>query len=147
MHIHIHIHTHRQRTLHACTSYIWRHPCKYNVQKRRSLSSYNIFICSFGIVLWEICTRKLPFDHYSFNYEVVDAVLAGERPEIPKATVDGYSSLMMDCWQQQSNKRPPFTAILPSLENIYNSLFTFTEENSVCGTVELTGSLADSSSQ
>jgi hypothetical protein len=107
----------------------------------------SIDVYSFGIVLWEICTRKLPFDHYSFNYEVVDAVLAGERPEIPKATVDGYSSLMMDCWQQQSNKRPPFTAILPSLENIYNSLFTFTEENSVCGTVELTGSLADSSSQ
>ena len=86
--------------------------------------------------MWEISTRELPFDHYSFNYEVVEAVFAGERPEIPANTVDGYSSLMTDCWHQQPKKRPPFTAILPSLENLYNSLFASTEENPVCEVAE-----------
>jgi hypothetical protein len=37
---------------------------------------------SFGIVMWEVLTRALPYADFKTSWEVVDAVSAGRRPEV-----------------------------------------------------------------
>ena len=66
---------------------------------------------SFGVVLWEIVTRKLPFINYSFNFQVVDAVIAGERPAIPNDCNPDIKLLIQDCWVVNLTQRPSFKDI------------------------------------
>lgn len=77
---------------------------------------------SFGIVLWEIWTRQLPFIEYSFNYQVSDAVLSGQRPKIPSTCPIQYAQLIRDCWSHSPNERPAFAEVKASLLNIIASI-------------------------
>ncbi|XP_062515610.1 dual specificity protein kinase shkC-like [Corticium candelabrum] len=77
-------------------------------------------VYSFGIVMWEIWTRQLPFQQYRFAYEVRDAVASGERPQIPDMCPQGYSRLMQQCWSAQPNQRSTFSHILKSLKTAQN---------------------------
>ena len=70
-----------------------------------------IFCYSFAIVLWEIVTRQLPFDHYRFNYEVLDAVCTGERPTLPDDCEAEMKTLIKDCWNGTPTERPSFQHI------------------------------------
>jgi hypothetical protein len=78
------------------------------------------YIYSFGIVLWEIETRQLPFSgpDYRFDASVEDAVLNGIRPMIPDETYDDLRNLIEDCWQTKPKGRPSFTDIVPRLHTI-----------------------------
>ena len=108
------------------------------IQNIVTMLPYFSFDYSFGIVLWEICTRDLPFAHYSFSYQVENAVLAGERPLIPADTTDAYSNLLESCWDEDTKRRPHFTAIVISLETLYNSMFVECEGTSERGVAEST---------
>ena len=74
------------------------------------------YIYSFGIVMWEIWSRELPFFQYSFNYQVENAVMRGERPAMPTTAHLKYNSLMETCWQHDPTLRPSFSVILEQLE-------------------------------
>lgn len=37
---------------------------------------------SFGIVMWEVLSRALPYQHLVHGWNVSDAVERGERPEV-----------------------------------------------------------------
>ena len=77
---------------------------------------------SFAVVLWEIVTRQLPFAHYDFNYEVLEAIRSGERPVFPEGCADMLKSLIQDCWQQEPTQRPNFRDIKDRLKEMYSSL-------------------------
>lgn len=70
---------------------------------------------SFGMILWEIWTRQIPFQKYRFNYEVQDAVLAGERPVVPESCPKALHNTMTNCWRQDASARPSFPDVLQSL--------------------------------
>ena len=77
-----------------------------------------LILNSFGIVLWEIWSRELPFPQYRFNYEVEDAVMRGERPVVPEDSPQLYNALMQKCWQHHPRLRPSFSYIVQQLEHI-----------------------------
>ena len=52
---------------------------------------------------------------------------------IPANTADTFSNLMESCWDEDSKTRPPFSAIILSLETLYSSMFVQCEENPVRG--------------
>lgn len=78
-------------------------------------------IYSFGIVLWELFTRKVPFtDIHSFSIPV--AVIKGARPQIPKDCPSLLKKLIRSCWDAKPSKRPSLPKIIESLQRIVEQL-------------------------
>lgn len=82
-----------------------------------------LFPISFGIVMWEIATRELPYRNQAFEFiqDVSDAVCSGERPTVPSGVPQDYKELMTDCWSGNPTDRPNFTQVVHRLERIQDS--------------------------
>lgn len=116
-------------------------------------------IFSYGVVLWEIATRKFPYDEFeqyknsrtttltpeqlhdekfledmqttgwvinretgsaqliTYNkHKFVDLIIHEKlRPTIPNSIPRDFAELASACWQQEPDKRPLFTEVLPIL--------------------------------
>jgi serine/threonine protein kinase len=72
-------------------------------------------VYSYGVMLWEILTRKLPFDSYTFQHQVEDDVIRGIRPDIPEDCPPVYMKLIRDCWDANPRVRPSFHTIVEIL--------------------------------
>ena len=74
-------------------------------------------VYSYGVVLWELWHRSgKPWAHCTSKFDIIDAVLAGERPAISSTCPRIYAALMRDCWQQQPQRRPTFAEVVKVLE-------------------------------
>jgi serine/threonine protein kinase len=72
-------------------------------------------VYSFGMLLWEISTREIPFmdkPSYQWCHNVEDDVIKGVRPTIPANVPVAFRELMGHCWSQQPEERPTFEQIL-----------------------------------
>ena len=75
-------------------------------------------VYSFGINLWEIYTRNIPYHNMVPIQAAVAVMNQGLRPVLPKTTPIEYSSLVSECWDQNPNLRPSFEVILQRLAAI-----------------------------
>ena len=75
---------------------------------------YSIY--SYGINLWELCTREVPFSGLDPVQVVAVVVTRDERPPIPADCPTVYAQLICDCWKQDPLQRPSFGQILQRLE-------------------------------
>ncbi|XP_043811800.1 serine/threonine-protein kinase STY46 isoform X3 [Manihot esculenta] len=75
-------------------------------------------VFSFGIVLWELLTGKLPYEYLTPLQAAVGVVQKGLRPTIPKHTNPKLSELLEKCWQQDPALRPDFSEIIQILQQI-----------------------------
>ena len=76
-------------------------------------------VYAFGVVIWELCTREIPFTDkpsYAWAHNVEDDVCRGFRPPVRDSFPAIFSSLMQECWNQKPEERPVFTQIVKSLE-------------------------------
>ncbi|KAL4520908.1 hypothetical protein Ndes2526B_g00090 [Nannochloris sp. 'desiccata'] len=87
-------------------------------------------VFSFGVVLWELLTWKLPWSEENV-WVVSSAVLRNERPDIPplnqlpgfdkgiseaqEISVSKYIELMKRCWTQDPLQRPDFAVVAAEL--------------------------------
>jgi len=63
-------------------------------------------IYSFGIIMWELSSFKLPFYDKAHDAKLIMELCGGCRPDIVKGTPDAYVSLMKRCWHPDPLKRP-----------------------------------------
>ncbi|XP_017971694.1 PREDICTED: serine/threonine-protein kinase STY46 isoform X1 [Theobroma cacao] len=75
-------------------------------------------VFSFGIVLWELLTGKLPYEYLTPLQAAVGVVQKGLRPTIPKNINPKLTELLERCWQQDPTLRPDFSEILEILRQI-----------------------------
>uniref|UniRef100_A0A6N2LKP4 non-specific serine/threonine protein kinase n=1 Tax=Salix viminalis TaxID=40686 RepID=A0A6N2LKP4_SALVM len=75
-------------------------------------------VFSFGIVLWELLTGKIPYDYLTPLQAAVGVVQKGLRPTVPKNTPPKLAELLEKCWQQDPALRPDFSEIIEILQRI-----------------------------
>lgn len=75
-------------------------------------------VFSFGILMWELLTGKIPYEYLTPLQAAVGVVQKGLRPTIPKHTHARLSELLQKCWQQDPAQRPDFSEILETLQRI-----------------------------
>ncbi|MCO5593201.1 hypothetical protein L7F22_047208 [Adiantum nelumboides] len=78
-------------------------------------------VFSFGIVLWELLTGKLPYE--SMNpVQAAIGVRQGLRPQIPEQTFPEFSELIKRCWHDNPSERPDFCEISTVLQNLLSKV-------------------------
>ncbi|KAK3127011.1 hypothetical protein QOZ80_7AG0566900 [Eleusine coracana subsp. coracana] len=75
-------------------------------------------VFSFGIVLWELLTGKLPYEDMTPLQAAVAVVQKDLRPTIPGDTHPMLVNLLQKCWQKDPALRPTFAEILDILNTI-----------------------------
>ncbi|KAM0045693.1 putative protein kinase TKL-CTR1-DRK-2 family [Helianthus debilis subsp. tardiflorus] len=79
-------------------------------------------IYSFGVVLWELSTEKIPWDSLN-SMQVIGAVgFMNQRLDIPKDVDPQWASLIESCWCSDPQSRPTFQEILDKLKELQKKL-------------------------
>ena len=72
-------------------------------------------VFSFGVVLWQLTTRELPYEDKS-TFEAAAAVaMESLRPPFPDGVPAAYKALVEACWKDDPAKRPQFEDVVESL--------------------------------
>lgn len=75
-------------------------------------------VFSFGILLWEMVARKLPF----FGMQPMQVGMAvlnqGLRPTIPPKCPAPLAKMMRACWDSDPHRRPSFAQLVEALESM-----------------------------
>ena len=91
----------------------WRAPECLNLRPPVPHPSMDMY--SYGIILWELLTHRIPFEDQPDDVIVKDAVKSGEREEIPANCPEVWHEIINACWQQDSTKRPDATHVIEFL--------------------------------
>ncbi|KAI9216995.1 kinase-like domain-containing protein, partial [Blastocladiella britannica] len=67
-------------------------------------------VYSFGVTLYEIASRSLPFEGEE-ALVIRMSILEGARPEIPDDAPEAFAALICECWAQEARLRPGFEEI------------------------------------
>nr|XP_055071499.1 mitogen-activated protein kinase kinase kinase 20 [Misgurnus anguillicaudatus] len=75
---------------------------------------------SYGVVLWEMLTREIPFKGLEGLQVAWLVVEKNERLTIPSSCPASFACLMRSCWLTEPKDRPMFKHILSTLESMWS---------------------------
>ncbi|XP_047456412.1 mitogen-activated protein kinase kinase kinase 20 isoform X2 [Mugil cephalus] len=73
---------------------------------------------SYGVVLWEMLTREIPFKGLEGLQVAWLVVEKNERLTIPSGCPTSFAEVMRKCWATEPKERPMFKQILSTLESM-----------------------------
>lgn len=71
-------------------------------------------VYSFGVCLWELLTRDIPFAALT-PLQAAYSVAEGQRPSIPDSIPSDIQNIFSACWDQDPSIRPTFSKLVHSL--------------------------------
>ncbi|GAB2294241.1 hypothetical protein Dimus_028457 [Dionaea muscipula] len=75
-------------------------------------------IYSFGVILWELATQKIPWENLN-AMQVIGAVgFMNRRLDIPKDVDPKWVSIIESCWLSEPQSRPTFQELLEKLKEL-----------------------------
>nr|XP_043628565.1 serine/threonine-protein kinase STY13-like [Erigeron canadensis]XP_043628566.1 serine/threonine-protein kinase STY13-like [Erigeron canadensis] len=101
-------------------TYRWMAP---EMIQRRSYTQ-KVDVYSFGIVLWELITGKLPYQNLKDVQLAFAVVNKGLRPTIPDDCLPIFREIMTRCWDVEPTVRPHFTEVVQMLEKAEIEIMT-----------------------
>lgn len=70
-------------------------------------------VYSFGIVVWEVLSRQVPWADQARPRDIyLRVVIREERPTIPTDAPADIAEMLLGCWAQAPEARPTFEALL-----------------------------------
>jgi serine/threonine protein kinase len=75
-------------------------------------------IYSFGVVLWEMVTREIPWKGSPLTYVLQAVYNENKRLHIPETTLPEISMLITACWEKDPSQRPTFVSLNDQLTNL-----------------------------
>ncbi|PSS33733.1 Serine/threonine-protein kinase [Actinidia chinensis var. chinensis] len=78
-------------------------------------------VYSFGVILWELVTLQQPWRNLDPRQVVVAVGFKGKRLEIPSKVNPQVASLIEACWTNEPWKRPSFSFIMKSLQQLISN--------------------------
>lgn len=76
-------------------------------------------IFSFGIILWEVLTRRKPFEDCGPPaFCIMWAVHQGKRPPLIRGCPAILEELMVSCWSKHAEQRPPMSEVEKIMEHL-----------------------------
>ena len=72
-------------------------------------------VYSYGIVTWEICTHEVPYSRLETKAAIMDAVVSGRRPVIPRECPVVFQKIIRKCWLDDYHERPPMEDVVQLL--------------------------------
>ena len=94
------------------TTLKWAAPEVLNYERAGTKSD----VYSYGVVVWEIVSRKLPWENVTLKQLLVK-VGKGKRPSVPPGAPPLLASLMERCWVDNREERITFDDVLDELAN------------------------------
>lgn len=75
-------------------------------------------VYSYGVILWEIATEKIPWDNLN-SMQVIGAVgFMNQRLEIPNDVDPQWVSIIESCWHSEPQQRPAFHELLEKFKDL-----------------------------
>ncbi|KAM0951195.1 putative protein kinase TKL-CTR1-DRK-2 family [Dioscorea sansibarensis] len=75
-------------------------------------------VYSYGVILWELVTEKIPWDNLN-SMQVIGAVgFMNQRLELPKDLDPQWVSIIESCWHSEPSHRPSFQELLERFKEL-----------------------------
>jgi TPR repeat protein len=73
---------------------------------------------AYGIMVWEICACKIPYENFKTAHQLNSAVVRGVRPEVDGRWAEEARKLMAACWEGDAEKRPTADSVVKILKGV-----------------------------
>ena len=69
-------------------------------------------IYAYGMVLWEIASREMPYKNVATASEIIKMKCSGNDLEIPLETPSSHTKIIFQCWRFNPDDRPTAKELL-----------------------------------
>ncbi|XP_064473244.1 hepatocyte growth factor receptor-like isoform X2 [Ornithodoros turicata] len=88
----------------------------------KGIYNHKTDVWAYGIVLWELMTRGVtPYPEVD-NWDIVNFLKQGRRMQQPSFCPDILYEIMLQCWEEDPKKRPPFSRLVQDVTNVITTL-------------------------